>query len=141
MYGRVFGPASKHSRKGCIWRVGNGEKINIYTDCWIPNSASKKIITVRGNQILTKVGELIDPIIGEWDEMLVRENFWPIDADRILQIPLFHEETEDYVAWHLTKSGVFSVRSAYYNQWEANYDPEESGLTRYTTRDNPISSA
>ena len=85
-------------KKGYIWRVGNGEKINIWDDCWIPNSASKKVLPVRRNQVLTKVNELIDPITGEWDEMLIRENFWHIDAERILQILLFHVEIEDYVA-------------------------------------------
>ena len=98
-------------KKGCIWRVGDGTKINIWNDCWIPNSASKKIITIRGNQVLTKVCELLDPIIGDWDEQLIRENFWHIDAECILQIPIFHVETEDFVAWHLTKNGVLTINS------------------------------
>ena len=125
-------------KKGCIWRVGDGAKINIWNDCWIPNSASRKIITVQGNQVLTRVCELIDPISGEWDEQLIRENFWHIDAERILQIPLFHAETEDFVAWQLTKNGVFSVWSAYYKQWEANFDENDLGLVRYSTAPHPI---
>lgn len=76
---------------------------------------------MRGNRVLSRVNELIDPYLGEWDEDLIRENFWPIDADRILQIPLYRQGTEDYIAWHLTKNGVFSVRSAYYKQWEETY--------------------
>lgn len=125
-------------KKGCIWRVGTGEKINIWNDCWIPNSSSKKILIVRGNQVLTRVCELIDPISGEWDEGLTRDNFWQIDAERILQIPLFYVETEDYIAWHLTKSGVFSVRSAYYKQWEANFGEEDNGLARYSSAPHPV---
>ena len=104
-------------KKGSIWRVGDGTKIDIWEDCWIPNSSSRKILTVRGNRVLSRVNELIDPYLGEWDEDLIRENFWPIDADRILQIPLYRQGTVDYIAWHLTKNGVFSVRSAYYKQW------------------------
>lgn len=34
--------------------------------------------------------------------------------------------TEDYVAWHLTRNGIFSVRSAYYKQWEDSYANDES---------------
>lgn len=88
--------------------------------------------------MLTRVCELIDPISGEWDEQLIRENFWHIDAERILQIPLFHAEIEDFVAWQLTKNGVFSVRSAYYKQWEANFDENDLGLVRYSTAPHPI---
>ena len=55
-------------KKGHIWRVGGGTKTNIWEDCWIPNSASRKILTVRGGQMLSKVCELIDPHSGEWDE-------------------------------------------------------------------------
>ena len=73
-------------------------------------------MTVRGNQVLTRVNELIDPIFGEWDEMRIHENFWPIDHDQILQIPIHYQDTEDYMAWHLMKNGVFTVRSAYYKQ-------------------------
>ena len=47
-------------KKGSIWRVGDGAKINIWDDCWIPNSSSRKIVTVRVNQVLTSVHELID---------------------------------------------------------------------------------
>ena len=94
--------------------MGNGLKINIWDDCWIPNSNSRKIITPRGNCILTTVNELIDPSNGEWDEILMRDNFWPIDVERIPQIPMYHHDTEDFIAWYLTKSGIFSVRSAYY---------------------------
>lgn len=77
--------------------------------------------------MLTKVIDLIDPVTGEWGEQLIRDNFWHIDAEHILQIPLHQHVTEDYVAWHLTKSGTFSVRSAYYKQWEATYVGDEAG--------------
>src|SRR3989337_2655785 len=68
-------------KKGCIWRVGDGAKINIWNDCWIPTRASRKVITVHGSQVLTNVIDLIDSSSGEWDEQLIRENFWHIDAE------------------------------------------------------------
>ena len=80
-------------------------------------------MTNRGNTILSKVQDLIDPVTGEWDEYLVQDVFWPIDADRILQIPIFQYETEDYAAWHLTKSGRYTVKFVYYKQWEETYSP------------------
>jgi hypothetical protein len=58
-------------KRGYIWRVGNGESINIYSDPWIPSSPDRRIITPRGEVVLTKVAELIDPITGRWDEELL----------------------------------------------------------------------
>lgn len=125
-------------KKGNIWRVGNGLKINIWEDCWVPNSSSRKIVTSCGNRVLTWVNELIDPVSGEWDENLIREFFWPIDVDRILQIPLHQDDTEDYVAWHLTKTGIFSVRSTYYKQWEDSYDSTEPSSLSSGSAPHPI---
>ena len=48
---------------------------------------------------------------------MIREIFNPVDADRILKIPLNVNMTEDFIAWHLSKSCCFTVRSAYYAQW------------------------
>ena len=70
--------------------------------------------------MVTTVNELISPIDGFWDVNLVRALFWPVDAERILQIPLHHGR-EDTVAWHFNRSGLFSVRSAYHVQWEHKY--------------------
>lgn len=58
----------------------------------------------------------IDPHSGGWDE--VRGVFNPADAHCILQIPLCSGEMEDIVAWQHTKTGIFTVRSAYYVERE-----------------------
>ena len=62
--------------------------------------------------MLTKVSELIDPLTGEWDEQLIRDIFWPQDADEILRIPI-NDQMEDWSAWHFDAKGQFSVKSAY----------------------------
>jgi hypothetical protein len=49
-------------KRGLIWRVSDGESINIWNDPWIPSSADRKIVTPRGTTVLTKVCELISPI-------------------------------------------------------------------------------
>lgn len=67
------------------------------------------------------MSDLIDPTSGEWDEPLIRDNFWSLDVECILQIPLSQQKFEDNVAWHYTKTGVFSVRSAYYCEWDDQY--------------------
>ena len=38
---------------GYIWRVGDGAKIKIWDDEWIPQSRSRKVITARDNLFVT----------------------------------------------------------------------------------------
>ena len=61
--------------------------------------------------------ELIEPESHTWDVQLIRDIFNPIDADRILRIPLNENMTDDFVAWNLSKSDNYTVRSPYYAQW------------------------
>jgi hypothetical protein len=51
-------------KRGYIWRIGDGENINIWSDPWIPGSANRKTSTKQGACILSKVSELIDPVSG-----------------------------------------------------------------------------
>jgi hypothetical protein len=101
-------------KKGYIWRVGDGTQISIWSDPWVPSSPNRKVMTPRGNIILTKVSELMDEENGCWDEQLIRHIFWPIDANRILNIPLATGMMEDFVSWHYNKTGIFSVKTAYH---------------------------
>jgi hypothetical protein len=103
-------------KRGCIWCVGDGSQIKIWEDNWIPSSHNMKVLTPRGNNLLTKVDELINPVTGAWDEELIKALFWEVDVNRILQIPLRHER-EYVVAWHYNKNGYFSVESAYHLHW------------------------
>ena len=68
--------------------------------------------------MISIVDELINPYTGQWDEDLIRDVFSPVDVHRILQIPLNYHLTEDFVAWNYTRSGTFSVRSAYHKEFE-----------------------
>ena len=71
--------------------------------------------------MLRYVEELIDPHQGQWDEALIRDVFSLVDAHRILQIPLNVQVMEDFIAWNYTRSGTFSVRSAYHREFEHTY--------------------
>jgi hypothetical protein len=58
-------------KRGYVWRVGNGDKINILSDPWVPTSHDRRVTTTRGNAVVTKVSDLIDPYSGQWDESLL----------------------------------------------------------------------
>lgn len=68
--------------------------------------------------LLSKVGDLINPATRQWDEDLVTQTFWEVDVQRILSIPLPTYDMEDFVAWSLTKNGIFSVCTYYYAEWD-----------------------
>jgi hypothetical protein len=89
------------------WHWGN---INIWNDPWIPSSQSRKIISPRGDAVLTKVSELISPITCMWDEQLISDLLNPLDASRVLQIPINNEGFDDIISWHFTKHGRYMVR-------------------------------
>ena len=126
-------------RNGYIWRVGNGQKIDIREDAWIPNCANRKIITPRRRHLFSKVSGLIDPIMNCWDEDLVIQTLWPIDAQRVLAIPLLMHDMPDFIAWRYTKNGLFTVRSAYFEEWNQQHGRKlqyTNGMGR--TNANPI---
>lgn len=100
-------------KEGLIWRVGDGTRINIWSDPWIPNKVTRRPITPRGRTVLNKVSDLISPVTGTWDEELIREVFWPEDVQSILAIPI-KPGFEDMVAWHYDPRGIFSTKSAYH---------------------------
>jgi hypothetical protein len=96
-------------------------------------------MTPRGATIVTKVSELIDPISGQWDEELILSILNPVDAERILQIPLNLNAFEDFISWHATRSGLFFVRSAYHLEWKHQFRGRACrALTQRTPLDNPI---
>jgi ribonuclease HI len=126
-------------KRGFIWRVGNGEKINIWSDPWVPASADFKVISPRRGTVLTKVNDLIDPYTGAWDEVLLAELFNPVDVNRILQIPLHNQGFEDFVAWGHTSHGRYTVKSGYYIQWKHHFGARASQLTLPgTSTSNPV---
>jgi hypothetical protein len=99
-------------KEGIIWRVGNGSEINVWKDPWIARDGMRVPFTPKGQNLITKVAELICPISGNWDEPLVRDIFWPTEAEIILPTPI-REDVEDFWAWHPDAKGLFSVKSAY----------------------------
>jgi hypothetical protein len=100
-------------KEGLVWRIGDGVQVKMWTDPWLPREGSRIPVTPRRQSLLTNINELINPITGTWDEQLVRDTFWEVDATVILKIPI-REEFEDLPAWHYDDKGIFSVKTAYH---------------------------
>jgi hypothetical protein len=99
-------------REGVVWRIGDGTDVKIWSDPWLPRDDARLPITPKGQCLLTRVCELIDPATLQWDEELIRNIFWQMDVDTILSTPI-RDEFEDYYAWQPDSKGNFSVKSAY----------------------------
>lgn len=84
-------------KKGIIWRVGNGERIKIWTDQWIPRGSTRRPNTPKGNHLVDKVADLINPITNQWDMQLVQQTFSAEDANLIMRIPI-QEDTEEEIS-------------------------------------------
>lgn len=105
MSGKAYGQESKHSRRDAFgeWVMEPASTFGMTHRS--PPAVPRKIITGRGARVLTQV----------------RDNFWDVNSNRILQILLPDGEMEDFMAWQFTKSYTFSVRSAYHLKWESTY--------------------
>ncbi|CAL8167914.1 unnamed protein product [Prunus armeniaca] len=99
-------------KAGLRWRVGNGEGIYVYQDRWVPLPMNFKIISTPQFDVSMKVCELFNAA-GQWDEELLKANFWEQEVKAILQIPLASNHREDKLIWHYDQSGKYSVMSGY----------------------------
>jgi hypothetical protein len=48
-------------REGLVWRIGNGEKVDIWQDNWIPRSSLQRPIGHLPDMEVSKVSELLLP--------------------------------------------------------------------------------
>jgi hypothetical protein len=63
-------------KQRAIWRIGNGEDVRVWGDCWLPKPSSFSIQSPRlqlpGNSL---VRDLIDPDTKRWNKNLIEQNF------------------------------------------------------------------
>ncbi|GAU51479.1 hypothetical protein TSUD_413680 [Trifolium subterraneum] len=101
-------------KKGCCWLVGNGQNINIWNDRWINTQDSNTTWSPKPlNTTLEQVSDLIDQTSHQWNAQIITQNFLPIEANQILQIPLANTNEEDIVCWQGTNDGNYTVGSGY----------------------------
>ena len=102
-------------RKGTRWRVGNGRRIHIWEDKWLPTPSTYKVITLpKPINDFPMVLALIDNETKRWKSEVIRTIFLPFEENTILNIPLSYNLPEDKLIWMGNKKGEFTVKSAYY---------------------------
>ncbi|KAA3449628.1 reverse transcriptase [Gossypium australe] len=99
--------------EGMVWRIGNGECVNIWNDPWLPGREKNKI---SGHEIRvqwTSISNLMHPDSNTWNADLIRRLVDDDTARQILSIPLSGGNLLDTVVWKFEGSGEYSVRSGY----------------------------
>ena len=83
-------------RQGSAWRIGDGKKVLIRGDKWIPRQQTGRVISPQKHlPCNAKVCALIDEDCPKWIENRVKAEFLPFEAEAVLSIPLSTRSTED----------------------------------------------
>lgn len=95
--------------QGSRRRVGNGSKINIWQDKWLPMAFNQKVISPR--TILpteARLADLIDTSSFQprWKGTLIDFVFYPFEVDIIKSIPLNFRLPPDSWIWTKNKVGT-----------------------------------
>ena len=88
-------------KKGVIWRIGNGEKINIWRDNWIRRDDALKITGRKKWTRLKKVKDLFGQGPNGWNDELIHSLFHQNDAEEILKIKLASHNLEDTIVEYI----------------------------------------
>ena len=106
--------ARKIVGRGVRWAIGNGVKVSIWDDQWLPTPEAFKVVSPKPPQPEAEVvAELIDIDRRSWDVAKIRRMFLPHEANVILGIPLSPWLPRDSLIWAWTPKGMFTVNSAY----------------------------
>lgn len=89
------------------------KNIQIQRDQWLPRREGLMTASFIRRSRLRWVNQLMFSDRKEWNEGLIRQIFYPFDADVMCKIPIPSSNAEDQLAWHYENNGVFSVKSAY----------------------------
>lgn len=101
-------------KEGIRWQVGNGSRIWVWSDMWLPSANMRNVISPRGDSSPDlQVSNLIDQNLCCWKSRLLDSLFLPFKVDVIRAIPLSSRLLDDKLIWVETQNGSFMVRSAY----------------------------
>ncbi|XP_010501979.1 PREDICTED: uncharacterized protein LOC104779321 [Camelina sativa] len=100
--------------KGLIKRVGSGDSILVWSDPWI-SAQSPRPALCSGSSIdpTLRVETFIDRSSQSWNLALLSASFEPKDVTLISALPLGNLNSPDRLGWHLTKTGLYTVKSWY----------------------------
>jgi hypothetical protein len=117
-----------------VWRVGDGRKIKVWGEKWLPTPSTFSVQSVpRMLNENSLVADLIDQDTMRWNKELIQAEFMEEEAQVISSIPLNPLKSEDKLIWRCSANGDFSVRSAYHLGMELQ--ESKGGQCSYTGKE------
>ncbi|XP_043694172.1 uncharacterized mitochondrial protein AtMg00310-like [Telopea speciosissima] len=118
---------------GLLWKIGLGNKVDIWHDNWVSSLPSFKITDQAPlYPTVQKVEELIDHANQRWKKSLIRSIFSTQVTNAILCNQILLLPTEDRLVWGIAKNGIFSIKSTYHLLCNVR-DTEDKTSTSLTT--------
>lgn len=101
-------------REGMRWRVGDGQRINVWNDPWLPDKGNCFIQTVKLPHLDNiTVSSLFATNSCMWDLDILNDIFEDRDKYQIMSIPLPVHQSQDKMIWKWEEKGDYSVKSCY----------------------------
>ncbi|KAF8413256.1 hypothetical protein HHK36_001232 [Tetracentron sinense] len=98
-----------------------GRLIRMWEDRWIPSLYGLKLYSRKPVDCpWERVGDFIDSSCHSWNLERLSQVLTAEEVLAIRKIPISSTCQEDYLVWHHTKLGIFTVRSAYHNSISRN---------------------
>ncbi|KAK5839304.1 hypothetical protein PVK06_008080 [Gossypium arboreum] len=99
--------------EGLVWRVGSGDRINIWNDPWLPGKESNRISVQKILPNWSTVNQLIKSETNTWDKELIHNLVDEAITKRILSIPIFGANVENMLVWKYEGLGEYTMKSGY----------------------------
>ncbi|XP_073015297.1 uncharacterized mitochondrial protein AtMg00310-like [Primulina eburnea] len=101
-------------KRGVRWRIGKGDKINVWREPWLRDPRNFYITTPPITELHSlKVCDLFIPFTTQWDHELLDDIFGNTDVHEILNIHVHTNIGGDQLIWHYSSNGKYQVRSGY----------------------------
>ena len=109
--------------KGLGIKVTKHSIAQIWDDPWVPGIPNFRPTRLVGiSQAAQLVRDFIDQETGTWNYSLVRNSFPQEVAKAILKITIPQAEEQDTLVWFPSKTGEFSVKSAYLMENQSKFN-------------------
>ncbi|XP_023635799.1 uncharacterized protein LOC111829922 [Capsella rubella] len=109
-------------KSGLRFTVGDGSLIQTWLDPWLPIHPPRPPRRLDNNsEVHHPLNQFFLPDKSGWNIRLLRELVHPDDIPTILSIKISPYQSNDFIGWHYSDNGIYSVKTGY---WLASHLPD-----------------